>query len=1432
MRAETFMFYMEQLKFCINLKLSKKMKKIYTLWLIVIGLLLAHVGYSQAITNISQHLPGKKMSSITFNSKGIGVATSLDQGFFYSFDNGKTWTQESTLKDYRINQVVADVSGTFWLATTGTAVSGRSATLGGIKSVTFDANKRMTVTHFFPQIKNGVKTGIPSRYVESIATEPSGGVFSAHNYDALVAVGPVVCDTYTDPNGIQVSTNCRSDVDKLFNGGGLGMKMNGQGEFSEMPLVTNIFQTNDIACYPRGCSSVLASNNEVWIAINNFAQTDPLTNCNVNVPSQILTYTNTNGKLTLKSRITNQNTPSLPLGTNRVYAMHQSKNRYWIGFNANKGLAVYDEDGKWAYFSNLSGCWNNQIATINPNAIFSDPISGKVFFGTSQGLIVFRGNGFSPSNIGSYDYFNKTSNNLGDDNILGGYAKNDTVWVTTNTGMYKFTLPTPSVRAYHVKRDKTGNITSKQLLNTVSLGCSSAPLPSVVSTAADGTASTLLALPKKKGHTGFKVSIVEDPNRQDYDTYGNATIFPVTSDSMFVAYTHPIYQDKVGKITIQIDENIEGKSLSEITFLSIDIVRPPLLLLHGVWSNGKIYESKMIPILKPFYQNSVYANPSYPNDISFVDNIINIKNNVALLLLKAQRNGISAGKVDIIAHSMGGILSRLYYQSSSYEDDVNKLITLNTPHFGSQMANLVTKEPALLLILDKIGKNPFNGALYDLRVSNPVIDDILNRTSKNFTYTHSIITESVLNEEGLAKILSEKATGKVVDLLKIETGNFISNKIFEEIAGKIIEIPLFYAFKFGVSKANDLIEAKIFNNKSDLIVSISSQDGGITGISSKSYFDISSNVKKGIKIKYGDSKEQITSGISHIESYLDSDVIGKINLLLSQKNSSPFFSTTGYQGKKILPPSIINTNSPNSRLSASLINFKSPQKGINVKNNQIIKCELSVDGAINRVLISISDKRNNSMVTLSNQNKIFDYQIPNETNGRVDFTAVAFDSLGRVTAMDSTYIMVQNAALLESIEVYPTDLQVFKDNVNVIEVTGKYNDGTSRIITDYPSIKYSFLKNLVTIQADRLKGLKEGIDTLTVSLSGKTVKVPIEVLPFKNLSKPIAYIDGIKSICKGDTAKLTIKTDNGNEFQWQKIVGKDTITLTTTQKIYSPNESGIYRALVKNTNGIIATPLFELSIIDKPTPVLTSSSKGLCTGSTVSLSVVSDPSFTYQWYRNDTLLVGQIAEKFISNRIGKFKIKVSNVCGVAESETIAIIKNDKPTASIVSVDTTIQKGGKSNIKIILTQSNPWNVELTNGMKATIQASPYTFVFVPDSVKIYTIGIRSVANDCGIGATMGSIKINVKSPITATEPIPATTFAVFYPNPVDKVLLCQCPVGAKNILIYGTDGKLLMQQSIDGSSSKIDVSKLAGGLYVYVLQSKTGEVIQSGKFLKQ
>lgn len=69
-----------------------------------------------------------------------------------------------------------------------------------------------------------------------------------------------------------------------------------------------------------------------------------------------------------------------------------------------------------------------------------------------------------------------------------------------------------------------------------------------------------------------------------------------------------------------------------------------------------------------------------------------LSNSYTALLLKDKiqevKNICQCDRVDLITHSMGGLVARAYIQSNDYGDDVDQLIFLGTPHKGSTKAYL------------------------------------------------------------------------------------------------------------------------------------------------------------------------------------------------------------------------------------------------------------------------------------------------------------------------------------------------------------------------------------------------------------------------------------------------------------------------------------------------------------------------------------------------------------------------------------------------------------------------------------------------------------------------------------------------------------------------------------------------------------------------
>lgn len=281
---------------------------------------------------------------------------------------------------------------------------------------------------------------------------------------------------------------------------------------------------------------------------------------------------------------------------------------------------------------------------------------------------------------------------------------------------------------------------------------------------ADGTSRIYIKVAKKTSNYKTIASVkfeVEDPSlgTQSLDLVGavqNATVIPPSysleannatqqnttnsspiSGNYWFWYVAPkdFYRNGVdefsgkrevkGTVTVTYTDNtVEPKEIM------IEIVRPPLVLVHGLGGDEHTWDN--FSFLDGFGNERKYIEEQYMfqagvmpfemcKDCSFSKNatfLLNInptslQPNTGIpfntsfdrVLLRARNRGFAASKVDYVCHSMGGSMLRTainryntqYYQPQgwfkNYEQGfVNKAITLNTPHNGSPVADYIADE--------------------------------------------------------------------------------------------------------------------------------------------------------------------------------------------------------------------------------------------------------------------------------------------------------------------------------------------------------------------------------------------------------------------------------------------------------------------------------------------------------------------------------------------------------------------------------------------------------------------------------------------------------------------------------------------------------------------------------------------------------------------
>jgi pimeloyl-ACP methyl ester carboxylesterase len=130
---------------------------------------------------------------------------------------------------------------------------------------------------------------------------------------------------------------------------------------------------------------------------------------------------------------------------------------------------------------------------------------------------------------------------------------------------------------------------------------------------------------------------------------------------------------------------------------------PPVVLVHGLWSNPAVWiNGGFVDSLAGHGFSVLEADYSLANAASFdptLDNkpgILSVKVSILDGLNNYRARGFAAAQADVVGHSMGGLMARGLIQQADYLKPTNynkglvhRLITIGTPHHGSGIAQIL-----------------------------------------------------------------------------------------------------------------------------------------------------------------------------------------------------------------------------------------------------------------------------------------------------------------------------------------------------------------------------------------------------------------------------------------------------------------------------------------------------------------------------------------------------------------------------------------------------------------------------------------------------------------------------------------------------------------------------------------------------------------------
>ena len=903
------------------------------------------------------------------------------------------------------------------------------------------------------------------------------------------------------------------------------------------------------------------------------------------------------------------NTP-IPWGTDNTspgpWALHtDSQGKVWVHTQGNVGLSVY-ENGVWKHIGKPGG---TSSAIFQANAIASNK-RGQVFFGTNQGLLVYRGVGQVASDTSYWLY--TTADGL-PTNFIRGIAvdeKNNATWLATGAGNVR--MLSGDLVVYNLKSSYTNHtITDDDRLREPiafynSTDDEATRSKDTLYIAADGSRATVFKLNGSIA-ARIKFRIAEDANGTNMDEFGSFLLrYRVPGeDSIRVQYTHPKFIDDLYTVSTQFNgravhlELVDTTETPEKVFMRIPVklLLPPVMLVHGLWADASSWNS-MIPYLTQGnglyrYKPEHLFAPSYPNDRSFESNQWFIGPFIDSLLNQCRLSRFSAGKVDVIGHSMGGILSRLYLQNSVYKNNIHKLITLNTPHSGSPLANMVDAASDITkTLLDYAGKNPNNGALGDLKLGGTAIVNLLNGDNLNKNQVPSAAINTADELSLFIELLDQAATVEKFVLKPTDFKPTIGNLASQAV--KALRL-LYTALRYDLlkttpctnsTKLNDCL-TKIFNGPSDFIVSVPSQTGGLT---QGSYF---------------------FNQVHHLNVHSMPQVQSQVLSLLRSKASSNAFAQNGFNPQKIIWQPGVGSVHQNSIGSIAIVN---PVRGAAYQPGDSLK--VTIRGSnLRSAMIMYEDGSEINSFGLFTPDSVFALKVPADAFTKMRFTVFGFATDGGV-AMDSSHILINRISpmVLDSVRVITSQepMMVQVGDSTTLEMEAYYGT-VKRTLYNVPGVTYAFENGGLATAAfpGVLKGVAAGSDMLMVSFGGKTDSVLVKVVPKINTAEtppnlPVRWlhIDGWWKNGKAWLQWSTAQEQNNARFDIERSMDGGAFVTIGTVKGAGQSTSPMHYSFEDGDLSRVGTYLYRLRQVDfdgrtSLSPVVTLSLKA--NGATVML---------------------------------------------------------------------------------------------------------------------------------------------------------------------------------------------------------------------------------------
>ncbi len=576
---------------------------------------------------------------------------------------------------------------------------------------------------------------------------------------------------------------------------------------------------------------------------------------------------------------------------------------------------------------------------------------------------------------------------------------------------------------------------------------------------ADGASQVIIQisnLPYSSTLDDFGLTVQEGDGTLEDDAAINGEIFTqtYTSPERFVRAGHS-GDLSTGEREIGLTISIKGLAVDHDPLY---LAKAPVVLLHGLWDNANCWTDLWWKLRQNGFKYALAY--SYPSSVHFEDNSGVIRKAVQASLNLAINDGFVAKKADVVCHSMGGLIARIYGD----ETYIKSITTVGTPYLGSPLADILYQltgggiSDELLNPFDKFAASCFektghptkNGAVEDLRENGGIHTDA--KMPNVDTYVIAGISP-----------LTEPNSILFVDLL---------SKVFK-----------FYGLIDIAATTLDANQYVFHDERNDWIVSESSQKGKMEG--------------------------QDNYVIWHCTEPTDVEIQAMILGILNRTEA-------GIQAASALPtaqtlaqesPPPVEVGELHMNLSIGEVNIVSPQEGNVFSPGDVVDIEVNVSDANATVLVVTSTGES---MLMDHSPYTFQFVIPEDSIGGLNISAGARDETGFI-GWDDVTINVSSVSTLTGLTIYPEITPIYLEEGTTMPLTiyADFEDGITRDITSSGSgtIYTSSNTSVASISSEGIiRTLSAGESTITVENSGIKKEITIIVSAAVNAA-PVAVAD-------------------------------------------------------------------------------------------------------------------------------------------------------------------------------------------------------------------------------------------------------------------------------------------------------------------------------------